>query len=196
MNIEQVKKRLEIMADAIEENKEYLSDLDSEIGDGDHGFNMAKGFGVIREDLKSDYNDLKSLFMKISTDLISKVGGASGPLYGTFFLRFAGNLTGKTELTREDFNKSFELGVEGVKMRGKAGIGDKTMIDVLEPVSIALNQGKDFSDIIKLAEEKRDYTKEIKANKGRASYLGERSIGHLDPGATSSCILIQKALEE
>lgn len=184
------------MADAIEENKEYLSDLDSEIGDGDHGFNMAKGFGVIREDLKSDYNDLKSLFMKISTDLISKVGGASGPLYGTFFLRFAGNLTGKTELTREDFNKSFELGVEGVKMRGKAGIGDKTMIDVLEPVSIALNQGKDFSDIIKLAEEKRDYTKEIKANKGRASYLGERSIGHLDPGATSSCILIQKALEE
>ena len=196
MDIESVKNKINIMADAIIENKEYLSDLDSEIGDGDHGFNMAKGFSAIKKDMDSDYKDLKSLFMKLSTDLISKVGGASGPLYGTFFLRFAGNLAGKTELTRKDFNESFKLGVDGVKMRGKANIGDKTMVDVLEPVSEALNEDKDLKDVIKLAEEKKEYTKGIKANKGRAAYVGERSIGHIDPGAASSYILIERALEE
>lgn len=195
MNIEKIQEILIKIADIINENKNYLQELDREIGDGDHGFNINKGFSFIKTDMESEYKDLKSLFMKVSMDLISKVGGASGPLYGTFFMRFAQNLADKTDLTREDFNISFDEGVKGVKQRGKAEIGEKTMIDVLEPVSVALNEGKNFDEILTLAEEKKEYTKDLIAKKGRASYLGERSKGHIDPGAMSSYLIIKTALE-
>lgn len=195
MNIKEIEERLVKIADVMSENKAYLQELDREIGDGDHGFNMNKGFSFVKEDMKGDFKDLKALFMKVSMDLISKVGGASGPLYGTFFMKFAAGLEGKEDLSREDFNKAFKEGLEGVKQRGKAEIDDKTMVDVLEPVSAALEEGKSFEEVIKIAEEKKDYTKDLLAKKGRASYLGQRSVGHIDPGAMSSYLIIKTGLE-
>ena len=110
-------------------------------------------------------------------------------------MKFAAGLEGKEDLSREDFNKAFKEGLEGVKQRGKAEIDDKTMVDVLEPVSAALEEGKSFEEVIKIAEEKKDYTKDLLAKKGRASYLGQRSVGHIDPGAMSSYLIIKTGLE-
>lgn len=196
MNKEEVKSRINKIAEILIENKNLLSDLDSAIGDGDHGFNMAKGFEAVKVEMKNNFEDMYALFNKIAMTLISKVGGASGPLYGTFFMKFAASLKGKNELTKEDFAKAFLSGTEGVKSRGKAALNDKTMVDVLEPVAQALEKGDSYAAVIKIAEGKKEYTKEIKANKGRASYLGERSIGHIDPGACSSYLIIKAALEE
>ena len=155
---------------------------------------MAKGFTFTKEALADDFDDYKNLFNKVATTLLSKVGGASGPLYGSFFMKFAASLKDVTDLNRDELNKAFEAGVEGVKQRGKAEVNDKTMVDVLEPVSRALNEGKSFDEVIKVAEEAMNKTKDIKAKKGRASYVGERSIGHIDPGAASSYILVKETL--
>jgi len=194
MEVKVAKEILEKVADEIIANKDYLTDLDRTIGDADHGINMAKGFKFTKEGLEGEFSDYKNLFNKVATTLLSKVGGASGPLYGSFFMKFAASLKDVDELTREAFNQAFAAGVEGVKQRGKAEVGDKTMVDVLEPVSEALNLGKSYEEVIKIAEESMQKTKDIKANKGRASYVGERSIGYIDPGAASSYIMIKTAL--
>ena len=194
MEVKVAKEILEKVADEIIANKDYLTDLDRTIGDADHGINMAKGFKFTKEGLEGEFSDYKSLFNKVATTLLSKVGGASGPLYGSFFMKFAASLKDIDELNREAFNQAFAAGVEGVKQRGKAEVGDKTMVDVLEPVSEALNLGKSYEEVIKIAEESMQKTKDIKANKGRASYVGERSIGYIDPGAASSYIMIKTAL--
>lgn len=193
MKIEEIKEIFKSISEEIISNEEYLTDLDRKIGDADHGHNMAKGFKAVEADLDKDYKDLREFFNKIAMNLLSKVGGASGPLYGSFFMGFAGELSGKDEITRDLLNISFKKGVEGVKKRGKASLGDKTMVDVLEPVSQALNENKTLEETLKIAEEKMLYTKEIKALRGRASYLGERSIGHIDPGAYSSYLIIKQA---
>ncbi|WP_282929352.1 dihydroxyacetone kinase subunit DhaL [Anaerococcus sp. Marseille-Q7828] len=194
MQVNDVKKLILQAADEIIANKDYLTDLDRSIGDADHGVNMAKGFGFTKEALEADFDDYKTLFNKVATTLLSKVGGASGPLYGSFFMKFAASVKDVEELTRDELNKAFTAGVDGVKQRGKAEVGDKTMVDVLEPVAEALNAGKSFDEIIKIAEESMEKTKDIKAKKGRASYVGERSIGHIDPGAASSYILVKETL--
>ena len=194
MQVNNVKTLILQAADEIIANKDYLTDLDRSIGDADHGVNMAKGFGFTKEALEADFDDYKTLFNKVATTLLSKVGGASGPLYGSFFMKFAASLKDVEDLTRDELNKAFTAGLEGVKQRGKAEVGDKTMVDVLEPVAEALNAGKSFDDVIKIAEESMEKTKDIKAKKGRASYVGERSIGHIDPGAASSYILIKETL--
>lgn len=194
MQVNDVKTLILKAADEIIANKDYLTDLDRSIGDADHGVNMAKGFGFSKEALEADFDDYKTLFNKVATTLLSKVGGASGPLYGSFFMKFAASLKDVDELTREKLNQAFTAGVDGVKQRGKAEVGDKTMVDVLEPVAEALNAGKSFDDVVKIAEESMEKTKDIKAKKGRASYVGERSIGHIDPGAASSYILIKETL--
>lgn len=194
MEINEVKQRLIKAADEIIANKDYLTDLDRSIGDADHGNNMAKGFNFTKEALEDDFDDYKTLFNKVATILLSKVGGASGPLYGSFFMKFAASLKDIDEFNRDQLNKAFKAGVDGVKQRGKAEVGDKTMVDVLEPVSNALNEDKSFDEIIQIAEESMNKTKDIKANKGRASYVGERSIGHIDPGAASSYIIIKETL--
>ena len=194
MQVNDVKTLILQAADEIIANKDYLTDLDRSIGDADHGVNMAKGFTFTKEALESDFHDYKTLFNKVATTLLSKVGGASGPLYGSFFMKFAASLKDVDELTREKLNQAFTAGVDGVKQRGKAEVGDKTMVDVLEPVAEALNAGKSFDDVVKIAEESMEKTKDIKAKKGRASYVGERSIGHIDPGAASSYILIKETL--
>lgn len=196
MEIKKVQEILNKVSDEIIANKDYLTDLDRSIGDADHGVNMAKGFGFAKEAIGGEFSDYKSLFMKISMTLISKVGGASGPLYGTFFMKFAQELNNIEDLNREVLNKAFQSGVEGVKQRGKANLLDKTMVDVLEPVADALNEGKSYKEIIDLAKEKMEKTSEYKANKGRASYVGERSIGHIDPGAASSYLMIKTAFGE
>ncbi|WP_073998299.1 dihydroxyacetone kinase subunit DhaL [Anaerococcus urinomassiliensis] len=194
MQVNNVKTLILQAADEIIANKDYLTDLDRSIGDADHGVNMAKGFGFTKEALEADFDDYKTLFNKVATTLLSKVGGASGPLYGSFFMKFAASLKDVEDLTRDELNKAFTAGLEGVKQRGKAEVGDKTMVDVLEPVAEALNAGKSFDEVIKIAEESMEKTKDIKAKKGRASYVGERSIGHIDPGAASSYILIKETL--
>ena len=194
MQVNDVKTLILQAADEIIANKDYLTDLDRSIGDADHGVNMAKGFGFTKEALEADFDDYKTLFNKVATTLLSKVGGASGPLYGSFFMKFAASLKNVDELTRDVLNQAFTAGVDGVKQRGKAEVGDKTMIDVLEPVAEALNAGKSFDEVIKIAEESMEKTKDIKAKKGRASYVGERSIGHIDPGAASSYILVKETL--
>lgn len=194
MQINNVKTLILQAADEIIANKDYLTDLDRSIGDADHGVNMAKGFGFTKEALEADFDDYKTLFNKVATTLLSKVGGASGPLYGSFFMKFAASVKDLEDLTRDELNKAFTAGVDGVKQRGKAEVGDKTMVDVLEPVAEALNAGKSFDEVVQIAEESMEKTKDIKAKKGRASYVGERSIGHIDPGAASSYILIKKTL--
>lgn len=194
MQVNNVKTLILQAADEIIANKDYLTDLDRSIGDADHGVNMAKGFGFTKEALEADFDDYKTLFNKVATTLLSKVGGASGPLYGSFFMKFAASLKDVEDLTRDELNKAFTAGLDGVKQRGKAELGDKTMVDVLEPVAEALNAGKSFDEVVKIAEESMEKTKDIKAKKGRASYVGERSIGHIDPGAASSYILVKETL--
>lgn len=194
MQVNDVKTLILQAADEIIANKDYLTDLDRSIGDADHGVNMAKGFGFTKEALEADFDDYKTLFNKVATTLLSKVGGASGPLYGTFFMKFAASLKDIDDLDRDHLNKAFRDGVDGVKQRGKAEVGDKTMVDVLDPVAEALNSGKSFDEVVKIAEESMEKTKDIKAKKGRASYVGDRSIGHIDPGAASSYILIKETL--
>lgn len=194
MQVNDVKTLILQAADEIIANKDYLTDLDRSIGDADHGVNMAKGFGFTKEALEADFDDYKTLFNKVATTLLSKVGGASGPLYGSFFMKFAASLKDVDELTRDNLNQAFTAGVDGVKQRGKAEVGDKTMVDVLEPVAEALNAGKSFDEVVQIAEEYMEKTKDIKAKKGRASYVGERSIGHIDPGAASSYILVKTTL--
>ena len=194
MQVNNVKTLIIQAADEIIVNKDYLTDLDRSIGDADHGVNMAKGFGFTKEALEADFDDYKTLFNKVATTLLSKVGGASGPLYGSFFMKFAASLKDVEDLTRDELNQAFTAGVDGVKQRGKAEVGDKTMVDVLEPVAEALNAGKSFDEVVKIAEESMEKTKDIKAKKGRASYVGERSIGHIDPGAASSYILVKETL--
>jgi dihydroxyacetone kinase-like protein len=189
-------------ADVIAENKEYLTGLDSAIGDADHGINMNRGFQAVLAKLPAFENqDIGSIAKNIGMVLISTVGGASGPLYGTLFMQIGKETAGKLELTLNDWTSALDSAVNGVMMRGKASLGDKTMLDSLIP---ALNTLKDCSangtslaDALsaseKAAEQGMLSTTPLVAKKGRASYLGERSAGTQDPGATSSYFLLKTA---
>lgn len=184
------------------ENKQYLTELDAAIGDADHGINMDRGFTAVKQELeKARLQDISGILNTAAMTLIRNVGGASGPLYGTFFLRAATACKGKEALDPADVVALFEAGLDGVLQRGKAELNDKTMVDALAPAVKAMKQmletGAPLPEILKqavMAAEKgmRD-TIGIVARKGRASYLGERSIGHQDPGATSSCLLLAAA---
>ena len=201
------KKVIEILtqiAEKIDENKGYLSELDATIGDGDHGINMSKGFKAVTEKLKEDDGvDIAGILKKTGMALVSTVGGASGPLYGTAFMKSSMSVNGKIEIDIKDFSNMLKDALDGIKMRGKAKAGEKTMIDALEPALEAINkgieQGLESKEILKLAKEAAyngvEYTKTIIATKGRASYLGERSIGHQDAGATSSAIILETIYE-
>lgn len=170
--------------------KMHLTDLDQAIGDGDHGINMARGFNELSQKLEAvEYHDLGSLFKDAGMVLLSKVGGASGPLYGTAFLKAAGPLKDKREVTSAELTNALAEALEGLKMRGKASLQDKTMLDVWIPAIEYLHQQEenvDWNEFIQLTQEKMEGTKELEAKKGRASYLGPRSVGHIDPGAASS----------
>lgn len=185
------------------ENKEYLTELDSAIGDADHGINMNRGFTTVKTELeKTPPQDISAALKITAMTLIRTVGGASGPLYGTFFLRASNICTSKTDLQASDVVALFEAGLEGIGQRGKAQLGDKTMVDALMPAVNAMKQalqdGADLRQLLKqgvaAAEKGMEGTIPLQARKGRASYLGERSIGHQDPGATSSYLLLKTAL--
>lgn len=187
------------MAQIIEKNKQYLTDLDAAIGDGDHGHNMARGFTAVRAKLAESSDLMPDALLKtVAMALISNVGGASGPLYGTLFLKGAGAISGKSSVTFKDFADLLRDGVEGVRARGRGDLGEKTMLDVLIPVQRLIEADaaagvpvqESLDKAKKLAEECVEKTRNIIATKGRASYLGERSIGHIDPGAMSSCLLL------
>ena len=190
---------LQKISDSIVANKDFLTDLDREIGDADHGVNMARGFTEVMNAVSPDDENISAVLKKTGMTLLSKVGGASGPLYGTAYMKAAGAVQGKTELTVEDLKAMLEAVIGGVKMRGKAERGEKTMLDALEPaldaLTNAIEKGEDrdtcLNQMCDAAREGVEFTKTIRATKGRASYLGDRSIGHQDPGATSSLLTLE-----
>jgi dihydroxyacetone kinase-like protein len=195
---------IQVYASTIAENKDYLTELDSAIGDADHGTNMNRGMSAVMEKLDGAAGeDVGGLLKTVGMTLVSKVGGAGGPLYGTLFMQMGAATAGKSELSIEDWAKAVDAGLKGVQARGKAEPGDKTMIDALTPAAEALSKavGEDASlddalnSATRAAEDGMKATIPLIARKGRASYLGERSAGHQDPGATSSFLLIKTAGE-
>jgi len=184
------------------QNRQWLTELDSAIGDADHGANMDRGFTAVLAELQAlPPQDVGAALKAVAMTLIRTVGGASGPLYGTFFLRASSACAGKTTLQAYDLVQMFQAGIEGVQQRGKAELGDKTMVDALLPaleaMHKALGNGSGLAEILQQAVAAADLgmrgTIPLRARKGRASYLGERSIGHQDPGATSSYLLLETA---
>lgn len=189
LDVAKTKKWMEYANEKIQAHKEYLTELDQAIGDGDHGINMSRGFQeVMAKIADSEYEHVSDVLKDVSMTLLSKVGGASGPLYGTAFLRMSTALKGKAEIDVAAMVSALEAALEGIKMRGKAEKGDKTLIDVWEPVIdyLKTETAIDLAGLESEAKRAFEATKELKAIKGRAAYLGERSIGHLDPGSASS----------
>src|SRR4051794_9350164 len=189
-------------ARVINENAQHLSDLDAAIGDADHGINMERGMSAVLAALdEATPADMSALCKQVGMTLVKSVGGASGPLYGTFFLRMAPALGAGEGVDAADFAKALRAGVEGVVQRGRAEAGDKTMFDALAPALDALDAALAsggglavaLADATVAAEKGRDATESMVARKGRASYLGQRSVGHVDPGATSAAMLIAAA---
>lgn len=188
------------ISEQIQMEKDFLTELDNVIGDGDHGINMARGFKEVEKKL-ADFSgkDIGSILKAVGMTLVSTVGGASGPLYGTAFMKAGAAVGAKNEMDGGDFLNAMDAAIEGIKMRGKAHEGEKTMLDALIPAYNAIKksyeENNDFkaaiSQGVEAAEKGVEYTKTIIATKGRASYLGERSIGHQDPGATSSCLMLK-----
>ncbi|MCB0120840.1 MAG: dihydroxyacetone kinase subunit L, partial [Caldilineaceae bacterium] len=192
---------LEQSAQVLDENKAYLTELDSPIGDADHGTNIARGFKTMIEKLPTVADkDIGAIFKLMAMTLMSAVGGASGLLYGNFFMKAAAAANGKVELTPTDVVAVFTAGRDGIVQRGRAEVGDKTMIDAwtpaLDALQRAVDEGQPLADALQAtaaaAETGMKATIPLQARKGRASYLGERSIGHQDPGATSTYLLLKE----
>jgi len=188
---------------AIHAEKDELTRLDSAIGDGDHGANMDRGFQAVQAKLPElGQKDIGALLKGVGMTLVSTVGGASGPLYGTLFLQMGSSLGSRTEFDLPEWAAALKAGVDGVILRGKAAAGDKTMLDTLLPALGAIQeagaQGCDLAEALRRAvaagADGMRATIPLVARKGRASYLGERSAGHQDPGATSSQLLLEAAL--
>jgi dihydroxyacetone kinase-like protein len=185
---------------SMQEHREELVRLDTAIGDGDHGTNMDRGMRKALEKLgEQDQTDAGMVLKTVAMALVSSVGGAAGPLYGTLFLQMGSALAGKQEVDLEGYAAAWRKGLQGVQARGKAEPGDKTMVDALIPAVDALEQASDFDaglrEAASAAEQGMRDTIPLVALKGRASYLGERSRDHQDPGATSSYYLFQTAAE-
>lgn len=184
----------------VADNKSHLTELDSAIGDADHGANMSRGMSAASEQIKDlTEGPADALCKKVGMTLVSSVGGASGPLYGTFFMKFGGQAGTVDQLDGQQLAAALRAGLDGVVARGKAAPGDKTMIDAMAPAvdafDAALGEGASEAEAAQRAADAaaqgRDKTVEMVAHKGRASYLGERSRGHADPGATSTALLFQ-----
>ncbi len=187
MTVEQFIAWMSGFAAKVDAEKDVLTALDSAIGDADHGTNLHRGMTAVVAALSSaEPATVAEAAKLVGMKLVSTVGGASGPLYGTFFIRFA---------QTADFPTAFRSGVEGVAARGKASPGDKTMLDALIPAADALERGASVAEAAGAAAAGRDSTIPLVARKGRASYLGERSAGHQDPGATSAALLVEAAAQ-
>jgi len=195
---------LEASQKVVAENRQRLTDLDSAVGDGDFGFSLDRGFTAVQADLSANPPaDIRTVFSNVATILIKTMGGSSGPLLGTFFLRAGAACAGKSELAPADVVALFQAGVEGLQQRGKAELGDKTMLDALIPavdaMRGALDAGKGLTEILDrgaaAAEAGMRATINMQARKGRGSYLGERSVGHQDAGATGAHLLLKAAAD-
>lgn len=193
LTVKEIQEWLSAFGQTIEKNKDYLSELDTPIGDGDHGNNMNRGMSEYKIAFEAKQpTTISDTFKILSMALISKIGGASGPLYGSAFMNLTKATKDITEITsQKQLGELLETGLAGIQSRGKANPGDKTMVDVWNTVVQDLKN----SDLTKASiEAAKEHTKEMVAKKGRASYLGERSIGHIDPGAASSALLFQDLL--
>jgi phosphoenolpyruvate---glycerone phosphotransferase subunit DhaL len=198
---EQVRDWIRRFADVVAEHRTELVQLDTAIGDGDHGTNMDRGMKKAVEKLDgTDGGDIGADLKAVGMALVSSVGGAAGPLYGTLFLQMGTSAAGKEELDLAGWTAALDAGIKGVQSRGKAEPGDKTMIDALLPALEALQSSDGdaaaaLANAADAAEEGMKSTIPMEARKGRASYLGPRSVGHQDPGATSSYLLMRSAAE-
>ena len=184
----------------LQENKDFLTSLDSAIGDGDHGINLSRGFRSVMEKLpQMEDKDIAAILKTTGMTLVSTVGGASGPLYGTAFMKAGTAASGKDVLEDSDFIALLGAAIEGIQQRGKAQKGEKTMLDALIPALEAFKaeqaSGRAWEKALDAARDGVEYTKTIVATKGRASYLGERSLGHQDPGATSAMLMLEALFE-
>jgi len=195
---------IKTVAGVIDQNRDYLTQLDAAIGDADHGANMDRGFKAVMTKMPEFADkDIGTIFKTVGMTLLSTVGGAGGPLYGTFFLQAGMKSAGKMELSLDDWTLALKAAVDGVIMRGKAELGDKTMVDALTPAVEALEKAKSNGDTLAQAlQESAAAAKQgmlatipLVARKGRASYLGPRSADHQDPGATSSYLILQAAAD-
>ena len=201
MDLTKLNTTIKAIAGKMHDERDYLTELDNVIGDGDHGINLSRGFAEVEKKLDSaPAPDCGALLKTVGMTLVSTVGGASGPLYGTAFMKGGAAVAGKNEVTPEDFVKILDTAIAGIQMRGKAVKGEKTMLDALIPAKEAIEAeiaaGGDIKTAldkgVKAAWDGVEFTKTIIATKGRASYLGERSIGHQDPGATSVTMLLEQ----
>jgi dihydroxyacetone kinase-like protein len=193
---QQIVQWLEDSADVFQNEQDFLTELDREIGDSDHGLNMNRGFQKVKEKLPSVADkDIGTILKTTGMTLLSSIGGASGPLYGTFFIRAATSVMSKEELNLVELTKMLQDGMDGIVQRGRAEVGEKTMIDTWNGIMTSLKQDQNISvydalnTAVANAEVAMKSTIPMQARKGRASYLGERSIGHQDPGATSTYLL-------
>ncbi|WP_124059066.1 dihydroxyacetone kinase subunit DhaL [Vaginisenegalia massiliensis] len=194
-------KSLKDMGELAEKNRDNWTKLDSDIGDGDHGINLSIGFREVIahiEELEKDNVDISALFKKVGMMLLSKVGGASGPLYGSFFMKLGKDVVGKNEVTFDEFVNMLENGVEAIQLRGKAELKDKTMLDAFLPGINYLKENLELNDpellmqnFITEMKKGSDSTIPLIAKKGRAMRLGERAIGHRDPGSESAWMLME-----
>jgi phosphoenolpyruvate---glycerone phosphotransferase subunit DhaL len=183
------------VAERIVAHVDELTALDAAIGDGDHGYNMKRGFEAVLQDLDSlSAMSLPDLLKAVGMKLVTKVGGASGPLYGTLFLALGKELP--AEPSRAEAAIAFGAAIVAVRARGKSDAGQKTMLDVLIPTQRAFDAGYDAADLKKTALAAAEGTAPMRATRGRASFLGERSIGHVDPGARSSSLIIAALCDE
>lgn len=195
---------LETSQKVFAEHQQRLTEMDQAVGDGDFGFSLARGFTAVQAELTAKPPaDIKTAFSNVATVLIKTMGGSSGPLFGTFFLRAGATCAGKSELEAADVAALFKAGVEGMQQRGKAEVGDKTMMDALIPAADAMRSAADaggsLADVldrgVAAAEAGAQATTNMQARKGRGSYLGERSVGHPDPGAIAAHLMIKAAAD-
>jgi len=205
VNKQDVLRWLDASQKVFAENRQQLTDLDAAVGDGDFGISLDRGFTAVQAELSAKPpGDIRAVFQNAASVLIKTMGGSSGPLLGTFFLRAGAACADKSELAAADVVALFQAGVEGLQQRGKAVLGDKTMMDAWLPavdaMRGALETGSDLTEILErgaaAAEAGVRATITMQARKGRGSYLGERSVGHQDPGATATYLLLKAAAEQ
>ncbi len=203
LDVQGMLKAFDAIGETLAAHKDHLTELDSAIGDADHGINMSRGFGKVREKLASGtYGDLGAVFKDVGMTLMSSVGGASGPLYGTLFMRMSMKLAGRQEADVSSLAEALEEGLRGIVALGKAQLQDKTMVDALTPAVEAMKKASDdgadlcgaLESAVAAAQSGMEATIPLVARKGRASYLGERSAGHQDPGATSTFLILSTLL--
>lgn len=198
LTIQDVKNWLLKTNEEVKENKDYLTKLDQAIGDGDHGVNMVRGFEKVAEKLESaEYTTIDEVFKDTAMTLMSSIGGASGPLYATAFLKWTATAKGLEKLDQKAFSKGTQAALDGIKQRGKAAEGEKTMVEVWAKVNELVSNSEKVTaeDIKQAANTATEESKEMEATKGRASYFKEKSIGHVDPGCASSNLLFEALAE-